>query len=219
MLHIRFNTSVVEDAEVDSPFGKGAHLFAVQCAEQISLAIANVKLRDELRDQSTKDPLTGLFNRRHFLDECRREITNADRYNQKVGLISIDVDHFKMFNDTHGHDAGDVVLRGIGDLMMDLFDGGEVVARFGGEEFSILLPNLTTEETQARAEALRKKVEALTITYADKPLPKISISAGVAEFPTCGRTPQEVLKSADKALYAAKDGGRNMVCLAGSLEG
>lgn len=215
LLHIRFDACSNVSGEVEaSPFDKGVHAFAIQCSEQISLAIANVTLRDELRDQSTRDPLTGLFNRRHFLEQCRSEIGHAGRYAQTIGLISIDADNFKIFNDTHGHDAGDTVLRAIGEIMSGMFDDAEVVSRFGGEEFSILLPNASIEDTEARARELCERIETLSIRYGDKMLPNITISAGVAGYPIHGQSPQCLLKAADKALYAAKDSGRNTVRIA-----
>ena len=212
LLHIRFDRERDDEGAL-IPFDEGVHAFAIQCSEQISLAIANVKLRDELRDQSTKDPLTGLYNRRYFLERCRTEIGHAERYNQSIGLISIDADNFKMFNDNHGHDAGDVVLRTIADQMETLFDQDEVVSRFGGEEFSILLPNTSSDTAMEKAELLRGVVEQSVIRYGDKALPKITISVGLAMYPGAGTTPLELLKSADEALYAAKDGGKNRVVM------
>lgn len=212
LLHIRFDRKR-DEAGALVPFDEGVHAFAIQCSEQISLAIANVKLRDELRDQSTKDPLTGLYNRRYFLERCRTEIAHAERYNQSIGLISIDADNFKMFNDNHGHDAGDTVLRTIAEQMETLFDADEVVSRFGGEEFSILLPNVSSQAAMQKAELLRSTVETTVIRYGDKALPKITISVGVAMYPGCGTTPLELLKIADEALYVAKDGGKNQVVM------
>ncbi|MEO3415585.1 diguanylate cyclase [Roseovarius sp. CAU 1744] len=212
LLHIRFARTGTD--EQDAVIAPGLVEFAIRCSERISLAIANVKLRDELRDQSTKDPLTGLYNRRHFLDRCRREISHAERCGQPLGLISLDADSFKKFNDTHGHDAGDQVLRGISDVMMDMFGGAETVARFGGEEFSILLPGATPETALERAEALRERIENNVLRYDDRALPKVTISAGVSAYPANGTSPQELLRQADRALYQAKDSGRNRVVLA-----
>lgn len=212
LLHIRFAAGEGTGREAAKAiFDDNVHTFAIQCSEQISLAIANGKLRDELRDQSTRDPLTGLFNRRHFLEECRRELSNAMRYEKPLSLIAVDVDNFKMFNDTHGHDAGDTVLRTLGDLMETVFEGCGVVSRFGGEEFSILLPETGIDLAESRAEELRRRTESLSIRYGDKILPKITISAGLAAYPSKGSTPQELLNAADRALYTAKDAGRNIV--------
>jgi diguanylate cyclase (GGDEF)-like protein len=187
------------------------------CAEQISLAIANVKLRDQLRDQSIRDPLTSLFNRRYLMETCRREFSRAARTNQCVSVLSIDVDHFKKFNDNHGHDAGDTVLRAVGQCLQENFREEDVPCRFGGEEFVVILPGTNPEEGIRKAESLRAKVEALVVRYLDGNLPRITISVGVAAFPRSGATPQEVLKIADEALYRAKEEGRNRVQSAPSL--
>lgn len=181
------------------------------CAEQISLAIANVKLRDQLRDQSIRDPLTGLFNRRYMLETCRREFSRAGRAGQPVSVLSIDVDHFKKYNDNHGHDAGDMVLRAVGECMENTFRNEDVPCRFGGEEFIVLLPGASIEVAARRAEQLRSKVESLIVRYLEKNLPRVTISIGVAAFPDAGDNPELILKAADEALYRAKAGGRNRV--------
>jgi diguanylate cyclase (GGDEF)-like protein len=181
------------------------------CAEQISLAIANVKLRDQLRDQSIRDPLTGMFNRRYMLETCRREFARAKRAGQTVAVLSIDVDHFKQFNDNHGHDAGDVVLRSVGACLQSSFRDEDVPCRYGGEEFVVVLPGTTMDDAVNRAEAVRAEIEALSVRYFDQALPRITISVGVALFPASGSTIEAVLKIADDALYRAKENGRNRV--------
>ncbi len=188
-----------------------ARTFAVQCGERISLAIANVKLRDELYDQSTRDPLTGLYNRRFFLDAMRRLIAKSDRTDRPFGLVYLDADHFKSFNDTHGHDAGDVVLSRVGEALRETCTDGQMACRFGGEEFALLVPGADLAATERAAEQIRDRVADTDIRYGDALLPHITISAGVASFPGSGRRPQDLIKAADGALYAAKDAGRNCV--------
>jgi len=183
----------------------------LSAVEHISLAIANVKLRDQLRDQSIRDVLTGLFNRRYLLETARREFQRAARNNQPVAILSIDVDHFKKFNDNHGHDAGDAVLRSVGEAMTATFRGDDVACRFGGEEFVALLPGAALQDAKARAEELRAKIEGIAVRYGDDNLPRVTISVGVAAFPEFGNGVMEVLKVADTALYAAKNNGRNRV--------
>lgn len=220
LLHVRFNKCDEVPNEPGHPIPIKLVLFVIRCTEQISLAIANVKLRDELRGQSIKDPLTGLFNRRYFLDRVGREISDADLQNRPLGLISLGLDHFrnyddfKVFNETHGHDAGDLVLRSISEVMLDNVNDGDVVARFGGEEFSILMPNKTPSECYDMAETLRTRVEASVLRYGGVVLPKTTISIGVASFPQCARSQQDLLAKADRALFLAKDGGRNRVVVA-----
>ena len=146
LLHLEFGC---EGEPVDANAHKAAvaeqRRLGLVCAEQISLAIANVKLRDQLRDQSIRDPLTGLFNRRYMLETCRREFSRAARAGESVSILSVDVDHFKKYNDNHGHDAGDMVLRGVGQCLDGLFRNEDVPCRFGGEEFVVILPGADAE--------------------------------------------------------------------------
>ncbi|MEM7670640.1 MAG: sensor domain-containing diguanylate cyclase, partial [Pseudomonadota bacterium] len=206
LLHIRFAD------HADQTLGEAEQTsFAIQCAEQISLAVANVRLRDELEEQSTRDPLTGLFNRRHFMNRFRNDLMEAHKHRTPFSLVSIDADHFKKMNDIHGHDAGDVVLRTLAERLLEGVEDGETLARVGGEEFCIILPNTTFADARARAEKLRRTIDALELTYEGAPLPSVTISCGVA---TADRTStiQSLLRNADAALYAAKDNGRNQVC-------
>ncbi|MGL4243692.1 MAG: sensor domain-containing diguanylate cyclase, partial [Beijerinckiaceae bacterium] len=188
------------------------------CAEHLSIAIANMKLREGLRDQSVRDVLTGLNNRRYVLEAARRELLRADRSGHPVSVIVIDVDHFKAFNDNHGHDAGDTVLRHVGETMAALFVDDAVPCRFGGEEFVALLPGADTAAAATRAEELRAKIEALKIRYGDSQLPRVTISAGVATYPAMVGNLQELLQTADEALYKAKQNGRNRIEIAGGEE-
>ncbi len=213
LLHLEFAPGRAQDiAAVQSSFAEERRL-GLAAAEHISLAIANVKLREQLRDQSIRDVLTGLFNRRYMLETCRREFQRAARAGQFVSVLSIDVDHFKTFNDNHGHDAGDCVLRCVGETLRSTFRDDDVPCRFGGEEFVVLLPGASPSIAAKRAEELRAKIEALTVRYAEGALPKVTISVGVASFPKSGVAPMEVLKVADEALYVAKNEGRNCVRL------
>jgi diguanylate cyclase (GGDEF)-like protein len=206
LLHLAFRTSEGESQTRDEQ-----RRLALVCAEQISLAIANAKLRDQLRDQSIRDALTGMFNRRYMLETCRREFSRAARGGQGVSILSMDIDHFKKFNDNHGHDAGDTVLRAVADCLKANFRDEDVACRFGGEEFVVILPGTVAEVAVRKADEVRAKIESLVVRYVDANLPRITISIGVAAFPQAGDNPQAVLKAADDALYRAKDGGRNRV--------
>ncbi|WP_209011032.1 diguanylate cyclase [Labrenzia sp. PHM005] len=204
--------------ELDSTAFAKRRKLAQMAAEQISLAIANTRMRDELHNQSIRDPLTGLYNRRHFTDSLRKQLEASKYKGHPVSLVSVDVDHFKKFNDNHGHDAGDMVLRAVGTALEDACDGDQLPCRLGGEEFMILLPEVSEEFAADFAETLRSKVEAITVRYGEKNLPRITISLGVAAHPKHGTMPQELIKSADDALYASKAGGRNQVTLASSSD-
>lgn len=187
---------------------------AQMCAEQISMAIANVRMRDQLHDQSVRDPLTGLFNRRHMSETLRKYINASQNTGKKLSVIAIDVDHFKKFNDNHGHDAGDMVLRAVGAVMEQACDGDDVACRPGGEEFTLIVSGYSQEDVITKAELLRQSIEAVVVRYGDKALPRITISLGVAHYPAHGAMPQDLLRSSDDALYDAKAKGRNQVCIA-----
>ncbi len=190
---------------------------AQMCAEQISLAIANVRMRDQLQDQTVRDPLTGLFNRRYLSDMMSKTLSESHRDHKSFCVIAVDVDHFKKFNDNHGHDAGDIVLRAVGTALENQCEREEVACRTGGEELMVLLPDCSLEAARAKAEALRHAVESLNVKYAGKTLPRITISLGVAGYPQHGTVAQDIMRLADAALYAAKAKGRNNVQVA-SLE-
>jgi len=183
-------------------------------AEQISLAIANSKMRDQLHQQSIRDPLTGLFNRRHFIEALRLRVESSKRTQAPFVLASIDVDHFKRFNDNHGHDAGDMVLRAVGSTLEKECDGDELPCRIGGEEFMLLLPDTDTARAQKRAERIRQAIEKISVRYGEKNLPKITISVGLSVYPDHGAIPQDLMKTADDALYTSKANGRNQVTVA-----
>ncbi len=218
LLHLEYVPQGAETAaEAKSRFADRVRL-GQACAEHLSIAIANMKLREGLRDQSVRDVLTGLNNRRYLLEAARRELLRAARHSAPTAFITVDVDHFKSFNDNHGHDAGDTVLRHVGEVMRAIFTDDAVPCRFGGEEFVVMLPNTRIEEAALRAEEFRARMEQLVIRYADANLPRVTISAGVAAFPEAGDNLTEILRVADEALYQAKQNGRNRVELAGGYK-
>ena len=180
-------------------------------AEQVALTLGNLKLRETLRSQSIRDPLTGLFNRRYLEETLAREERRAARAGSPIGIIVFDVDHFKRLNDTHGHDAGDAVLRALGGLLQTHVREGDIACRYGGEEFVIALPGASIEIVRQRAEAMREVTEKLASQVPGRSVEKVTISLGAAAYPDHGATWQEALGAADKALYRAKQGGRNRV--------
>jgi diguanylate cyclase (GGDEF)-like protein/PAS domain S-box-containing protein len=187
---------------------------AATVSGQIALSLASLGLRETLRDQSIRDPLTGLFNRRFMEESLEREMQRAVRKNHPVSVLFIDLDHFKRFNDTFGHDAGDLVLRSIADLFRRLFRVDDVICRYGGEEFAIILPESSAENAAIRGNALREEIKRLEIKYKNHTLGRITLSIGVACFPEHGRTSEELVKAADQCLYQSKSAGRDMVTVA-----
>lgn len=179
---------------------------AMAMTEHIALALANFQLRETLRRQSIRDPLTDLFNRR-FLDEyLDRELRRAARSGSPLAVVMLDIDSFKEFNDTFGHAVGDGVLVGLGQLLRTTLRGGDVACRYGGEEFTMVLPDCPLDAARRRTEELLDLVRRLTAPGADRP---ITASAGVAAFPDHGLTIEALLHAADGALYKAKRRGRD----------
>ncbi len=191
---------------------------AVVFGEQIALALANIRLRATLREQSSRDPLTGLFNRRYMEESLDRELRRATREEYSLGVIMADLDHLKAFNDAHGHAAGDMALQLVGTFLHGAVRGEDVACRFGGEEFVVILPKATLEDTRRRAEALRLGVASQRVEPRGPTLPAVTMSLGVAAFPDHGASAEALLQAADQALYRAKAAGRDRVAVAGSAE-
>src|SRR5476649_946375 len=194
-----------------APISEAKQQLVTAVAEQIALALANLRLRETLRQQSVRDPLTGLYNRRFLEEVLDRELARLERKNLPLSLIMIDVDHFKNFNDTFGHEAGDAVLRDLGGILQRHVRGGDIACRYGGEEFTIVLPEASIEIGRQRAEMLREAVRELRLVHDGKSLGAVTLSLGVACFPEHGRRREHMLQVADAALYEAKNGGRNRV--------
>lgn len=183
-------------------------------AETLASALVNLRLRDTLKQQSIRDGLTDLFNRRYLEETFEREVRRAQRHKLPMGLIMLDVDHFKRVNDNHGHEVGDLLLQSLGRLLKTSVRGEDMACRYGGEEFALLLPGADLRQTATRAEHIRQAVEDLKVMYQGHPLGKITVSMGVGAYPTHGTDLGQLLRSADFALYAAKREGRNRVKLA-----
>jgi diguanylate cyclase (GGDEF)-like protein/PAS domain S-box-containing protein len=182
---------------------------ALSLGEAVKLSLFNLRLQERLRDQATRDPLTGLFNRRYLEDSLGRELHRAQRKQCPLSIVMLDLDHFKQFNDTFGHDAGDLLLRELGSVLGTVLRQSDISCRYGGEEFVLVFPDSSLVDTQRRVEAIRVLVKALEIRHGDRPLGSITVSAGIAAAPEHGSTARELLRAADDALYAAKQGGRD----------
>ena len=189
--------------------------FAVSVAEHVGLTLSNLMLRSDLRQLSIHDPLTGLFNRRYMEETLEIEIRRAERTERPIGVIMLDLDHFKTFNDRFGHPAGDELLRSLGALIRARLRAGDIACRYGGEEFVLILPDAAVQAAVQRAEDIRQKVQGLDVRYMDTPLGQVTVSLGVASWPVNGRARAELLSAADGALYRAKEEGRNRVVTAG----
>ena len=182
--------------------------------EQISMALANLALREKLRNQSIRDPLTGLFNRRYTEETLDREIRRSARTQEPLAVLMFDVDHFKRFNDTFGHEAGDQVLREIGNVLTAHTRGSDIVSRMGGEELLIVLPGASGPDAEAKAEELRLQISKLRLVHAGRDLGEVTTSVGVAMYPAHGSAVLELMRAADSALYTAKREGRDRVIVA-----
>jgi diguanylate cyclase (GGDEF)-like protein/PAS domain S-box-containing protein len=202
-------------ASEESPsMGEAELSFKTTFAGQIGLSISNINLRDALRTQSIKDTLTGLYNRRYLEETLEREIRRAARAEQSLGILMLDLDHFKNFNDTYGHDAGDAVLRETASFVARSVRTEDTVCRFGGEEFVVILPTANREGAQIRAEHIRSKLRELTVLHQGQSLGMITVSIGVSAFPINGTSPGKLLAAVDAALYRAKREGRDRVVVA-----
>ena len=185
-------------------------------ADSVALAVANLNLRETLRQQSIRDPLTDLFNRRYMEESLERELRREGRSQKPVGIVMLDIDHFKRVNDTYGHDAGDAVLRQLGHFLKEHTRGGDIACRYGGEEFILILPEASLEQTHACAEKYRQDFKVLPLLHNGRLIDPITLSFGVAAYPEHGATREAVLRAADAALYSAKHEGRDRVVVAGN---
>ncbi|GAK55092.1 diguanylate cyclase with PAS/PAC and GAF sensors [Candidatus Vecturithrix granuli] len=187
-------------------------LLISRVVEQYTLSLVNLRLREALKHEAIRDPLTGLFNRRYMEESLRQEIRRAKRNGSHVGLIMLDVDHFKQFNDTHGHETGDIVLQTLAKLLQEHIREGDIACRYGGEEFLLILPDASLTTSEQRAKELLEQVRKLRIVHQGTHF-SITISLGVSTFPEYGRESQGLVNAADMAMYQAKKHGRNQVAV------
>ena len=176
-------------------------------ADSMSLTLSNIALRETLRTQSLRDPLTGLYNRRYMEDALERYISLAERAGTATSVVMIDLDNFKSLNDQHGHAKGDAVLRDVANQLVSALRPSDVIARYGGEELVIIMPNCGLEDAAQKAETLRMRVESLSDIHGTP----VTASFGVASVPQTATGPSDVIPIADAALYVAKGAGKNQV--------
>jgi len=179
-----------------------------------ALTVLLVAAWNRAHELSMRDPLTGLYNRRYLEETMGRELPRARRMGQSVGVIVLDIDHFKRLNDTYGHDAGDLVLERTGELLRAATRNSDIACRFGGEEFAIVLPGATLAIARNRAEAIRASLESMRVDFDGRPIGPLTVSAGVAALPPHSQDWGFTMHQADRALYTAKQAGRNKVVAA-----
>jgi diguanylate cyclase (GGDEF)-like protein len=178
-------------------------------AESLGLAWGNLRLHETLREQSVRDPLTGLFNRRYLEATAERELGRAERQGHALGLVLIDLDYLKHYNDTYGHRAGDTLLRSVARLLASNTRASDVASRLGGDEFCLILAEATLPSTLERAEQLRAALNRMSVQHDGRDLGQVTVSMGVAAYPEHGLDWPRLFEAADQALYRAKAEGRN----------
>ena len=217
VLHIQYDVNKGDNGAEDlETLQESQQRLAVAAGGRVALSLASLLLRETLRDQSIRDPLTGLFNRRFMEDTLGRELQRAKRRSLSLVVVFVDLDHFKRFNDIHGHDAGDTVLRSMAGLFQQHFRSEDVVCRYGGEEFAFILPESSAKDAAKRVEELRQVAQRHKIAYKEQLLDAVTLSVGIAAYPENGLTGEELLQAADTCLYESKANGRNRVTIAAS---
>ena len=204
VLHVRLPSTATEVTAL-------LQQLVLKVAEDLALALANLKLREELQAQSVRDPLTSLYNRRFMQESLERELARIRRAKGSLGVLMLDVDHFKKFNDTHGHKAGDLALVEVARLLQESIRDGDIACRYGGEEFIVILPGMSGEAVLARAETIRRGAHSIRIQHRGQTLEGLSVSIGMAVAPEDGDSADNLQHAADTALYQAKRAGRDRV--------
>jgi diguanylate cyclase (GGDEF)-like protein len=187
---------------------------AVAAADQLALALANLRLRQSLRDLSVRDPLTGLFNRRYLSESLGREIARSHRRGLPLAVLAFDLDKFKGFNDRYGHPAGDAMLVAFARILQANSRSEDIACRQGGEEFVLIMPEMELAIAMRRANEFLAATAAMQVMHEGQILPALTTSIGLALFPEHGMGPEILLAQADQALYRAKSLGRNQIVIA-----
>jgi diguanylate cyclase (GGDEF)-like protein len=181
--------------------------------DAIKLSLSNLKLREKLREQALTDQLTGLGNRHYLEDNLSRELARTLRREDSVCVAMLDLDHFKKFNDTYGHDAGDMLLRKLGELLRKNLRQSDIICRYGGEEFVIVLLDSLLKDVQQRLDKIREMVKEIKIQRGKEHFGGVSMSIGIVEAHEADWTTRRLLHAADEALYAAKKAGRDRIVI------
>jgi diguanylate cyclase (GGDEF)-like protein/PAS domain S-box-containing protein len=217
LLHLRGRPQGRGRGGSDGVRGEYRQRLANTVAQQIGSALHDLALQETLREQASRDPLTGLFNRRYMEETLHRELYRATRKKSQVGFLLFDLDHFKRLNDRFGHAAGDTALREVSAFMHRRARVEDILCRYGGEEFLLVLADCSMRNALKRAEAIRDGIKGLRLEHEQRPLGEITVSVGLALFPDHGRTLEDLFQAADAALYEAKKNGRDRIVAADSL--
>jgi diguanylate cyclase (GGDEF)-like protein/PAS domain S-box-containing protein len=218
LFHLPDHGDTGPGAEPIAPQDTEGRQWVASVAEHLALALANLMLRETLEAQARDDALTGLFNRRYMEEALEREVRRAERSRRPMGVIMIDLDHFKRYNDAFGHETGDRLLVALAAFLKSQVRAGDIVCRYGGEEFLVILPEAALSLVVQRAEQLRRAVAGFSVDADAGQLTNVTLSIGVAVYPAHGLNAAALVRSADAALYRAKRLGRNRVEV-GALEG
>lgn len=217
MVYLRWHPETAGKGNASASVAVYRTKVATAFAEQVGLALTNLRLKEVLRAQALHDPLTGLHNRRSLDDGLHRELLRAARKRSSVGVLMFDLDHFKAFNDAHGHAAGDALLRAVARQLRSDIRAEDIACRYGGEEFVVILADATLEQARMRAEQIREGTREIFIDFHGRRLRGVTVSVGVAVSPDHGVSPDALLRAADAALYAAKASGRDRTKLAAQI--
>jgi len=186
--------------------------FISMIADLAGISLQNCEFLGTAKEEAITDALTGLYNRRYFFEKAREAAHKAIKYNSPISIFIFDIDHFKKYNDMHGHPEGDYLLKELSRILKENSREGDVTARYGGEEFIVLMPNTDKDGAVLYGEKIRKIIENYPFQHREKqPLGYISVSGGIASFPLDGNSIESVIRCADEALYESKRSGRNMV--------
>jgi len=207
-MHDRALGTLILGAKRRHAFGDAVRPTLEVLASHLAVSLSNARMVHKLETMATTDGLTGLFNKRAMLEAGEQKIAAAARFQRDLAVLGVDIDFFKTVNDTHGHDVGDLVIRGLGEILKRQKRSTDVVARFGGEEFVVLCEQTDEKGAMLLAERIREELGKTTFRTPGGML-SVTCSVGVATFPQGGRTWEALFKSADEALYLSKRSGRN----------
>ncbi|CAM2745530.1 TPA: diguanylate cyclase [Legionella pneumophila] len=205
--------SFKKEAEEEINKENNQEILASMMAEQIALGISNIMLRETLRNQSLRDVLTGLYNRRYLNEALDRELNRCARKSLSLAVLMLDIDHFKQFNDKFGHEAGDMVIQAFANVLRQVTRKEDIACRYGGEEFILIIPEIDLEAALQRAQSIHDAVSRIHLRYGGNALTQITISIGLTMYPAHGNDMQDLITAADNALYEAKNSGRNKTVL------